>query len=76
MRIKVNEEELTVLEGATVAAALMSAGISAGRSVKGRPRAPLCGMGICYECRAEVNGTPYERTCMILCEEGMEVKTK
>ena len=76
MRIKVNEEELTVPEGATVAAALMSAGISTRKSVKGSPRAPLCGMGICYECRAEVDGTQYERTCMVLCQEGMEVKTK
>lgn len=75
MHIKVNSQELKVKEGMTVAAALMSAGLSTRCSLTGKARMPLCGMGICYECRAEVNGSLYERTCMILCEEGMEVIT-
>ena len=38
-------------------------------SVTGEPRAALCGMGICFECRAVVNGIPHRRTCQILCEQ-------
>ena len=45
------------------------------RSVTGARRAPLCGMGICYECRATVDGRPQVRTCTVLCRDGMEVRT-
>jgi sarcosine oxidase subunit alpha len=32
-------------------------------------------MGICFECRATVNGKQHTRTCQILCEPAMEVVT-
>lgn len=44
------------------------------RSVTGQPRGPLCGMGICFECRATVDGRPRVRTCTLVCREGMEVR--
>ena len=44
-------------------------------SASGEARQPLCGMGICFECRANVDGIEHERTCMMLCKEGMEVWT-
>lgn len=44
-------------------------------SVGGAPRAPLCGMGICFECRATVDGRPHERTCQLSVCDGMEVRT-
>ena len=28
---------------------------------------PLCGMGICFECRAAIDGRSYCRTCQVLC---------
>ena len=43
------------------------------RSVTGAPRAPLCGMGICYECRVTIDGTPHRLSCQTLCADGMEV---
>jgi len=76
MEINVDGKKLKVFEGSTVAAAIMSAGLNTRISISGKKRAPLCGMGICHECRAEVDGNLHERTCMILCREGMEVKTK
>ena len=45
------------------------------RSVRGSLRAPLCGMGICFECRATVDGRPQVRTCTVMCREGLEVRT-
>ena len=62
--------------GATVAAAILNTG-SGGmrRSVSGGWRGPLCGMGICYECRVTIDGVAQARSCQVLCREGMEVRT-
>ncbi len=74
--LKVNGLALTVPEGCTVAAAVAMAGVTAfRRSVTGQMRAPLCGMGICFECRVTVNGHPHARSCQIVCREGMDVRT-
>ena len=73
--VTVNGTQVVVASGATVAAAVMMAGQACRISVNGEPRGPLCGMGICFECRVSVNGTPHCRSCQILCEPGMEVKT-
>ncbi|HMV46964.1 MAG TPA: 2Fe-2S iron-sulfur cluster-binding protein [Blastocatellia bacterium] len=74
--LKVNGRALTVPEGCTVAAAVALAGVTAfRRSVTGQMRAPLCGMGICFECRVTVNGQPHARSCQIVCREGMDVRT-
>lgn len=62
--------------GTTVAAAMMNAGVMAFRtSVRGAPRGPLCGMGVCFECRVTVNGAPHQRACLMACEPGMVVLT-
>ena len=66
---------ITVAEGTTVAAAILQAGLKSRISVRGEARQPLCGMGICYECRAQVDGRRHERTCQIVCRPGMEVVT-
>lgn len=62
--------------GTTVAAALVNAGVHAFRtSVRGEPRAPLCGMGICFECRITIDGVPHRRACLVSVAEGMRVST-
>jgi sarcosine oxidase subunit alpha len=53
----------------------MQAGASCHRSVSGEPRAPLCGMGICMECRATVDGVAHVRTCQVTVKDGMRVMT-
>ena len=75
IRLTVNGKPVDVPAGATVAAAIVASGEPARRSVGGEPRTALCGMGICYECRARVNGVWHVRTCRIVCEPGMEVAT-
>ena len=73
--VTVNGLHVSVPAGATVAVAMMIVGKPCRTSVTSEPRGPLCGMGICFECRATVNGIPHSRTCQILCESGMNVKT-
>ena len=74
--VKVNGVAVSVSPGATVAAAIIASGEAAfRRSVRGEPRGPLCGMGICFECRVTVNGVPHARSCQILCSAGMEIET-
>ncbi len=43
-------------------------------SVSGQARAPLCGMGICQECRVLVDGKR-RLACQTLCQNGMTVDT-
>ena len=73
--VRGNGAIVSVPAGATVAVAMVMAGQPCRSSVIGEPRGPLCGMGICFECRAVVNGTAHSRTCQLLCEPDMEVKT-
>ncbi|MBS1787768.1 MAG: FAD-dependent oxidoreductase [Acidobacteria bacterium] len=46
------------------------------RSVTGEARAPLCGMGICFECRVTINGQPHSRSCQIPAANGQNVVTE
>jgi len=68
---------VTVGRGTTVAAAIIMHGIwRFRRSVTGEPRGPLCGMGICYECRVTIDGQAHSKSCQIECRDGMEVKSE
>jgi sarcosine oxidase subunit alpha len=74
--ITVNGKSVSVSEGMSVAAAMMMCGAPCRVSVRGEERGPLCGMGICMECRATVNGVRHRRTCQILCATEMDVVTE
>lgn len=71
----VNGSQVSVPAGATVAVAVMIAGQACRTSVSGEGRGPLCGMGICFECRVSIDGAPHCRSCQIQCEPGMDVRT-
>lgn len=74
--LTVNKIAIAVDEGTTVAAAISNAGLNKFReSVKGESRGPLCGMGICFECRVTIDGTRHQRSCTIIATDGMEVET-
>ena len=76
LTLKINGQQLRVPAGSTVAAAvLLTQAVTFRRSVTGEARAPLCGMGICYECRVTIDGQAHARSCQIVCAEGMEVQT-
>jgi sarcosine oxidase subunit alpha len=73
--ITINGKSIFVDESTSVAAAMMMAGEPSRISVRGTERAPFCGMGICMECCATVNGRLHQRTCQVNCAPGMEVVT-
>ncbi len=76
VRVVINGRAVEVAEGTSVAAALLGAGIAAFRhSVSGEPRAPICGMGICFECRVTIDGEPQRRSCQVTCRDAMRVET-
>ncbi|HHY86648.1 MAG TPA: (2Fe-2S)-binding protein [Verrucomicrobia bacterium] len=76
IELRVNGTPVKVPPGTVVAAAVARAGVVKFRtSVLAAPRGPLCGMGICMECRVIINGDAHSRSCQTLCAPGMDVWT-
>jgi sarcosine oxidase subunit alpha len=74
--LTVNGRPVQVAEGDMVSTAVAAAGeTSYRRSVSGQPRGPLCGMGICFECRVTIDGCAHRRSCQTPCRPGMQVVT-
>jgi aerobic-type carbon monoxide dehydrogenase small subunit (CoxS/CutS family) len=74
--VEVNGRKLQVAAGTSVAAAVFIAGENAFRtSVRGEPRAALCGMGICFECRVTIDGQAHCRSCQMFVTPGMRIET-
>lgn len=74
--IVVDGEERRVPADVTVAVALLGLGVRAFRtSAYGESRAPLCGMGICYECRVDIDGVADRRACLVPVADGLLVRT-
>lgn len=73
--ISIDGQSVKVQPGTNVAAAISNHKNLARISVSGEQRAPVCGMGICYECRVTVDGVAQLRGCLVTCKEGMEVTT-
>jgi sarcosine oxidase subunit alpha len=73
--IRVNGVRVTVPAGSTLAASLLGLGFAVvRRSVTGTARGPLCGIGICFECRVTVNGVAHVKSCQTPCFRDMDVK--
>jgi len=79
VRITIDGVAVECAAGTSVAAAILNRGGPAAwhvrTSVTGAARGPLCGMGVCFECRATVDGRQHERTCQLTVRDGMEVGT-
>ena len=76
IKLYVNDRAIQVPAGTVVAAAIAVAGVTRfRRSISGEPRGPLCGMGICMECRVTIDGQAHCRSCQIPVAEGMRVQT-
>lgn len=62
--------------GCMVSAAVFESGAKGfRRSITGELRAPLCGMGTCFECRVTIDGEGHVRSCQTPCRAGMSVRT-
>lgn len=76
IELTVNGRVIRANPGETVAAALLNAGETMFRESPDRePRMPLCGMGVCHECRVAIDGEPHRRACMTVVRRGMQVVT-
>jgi len=75
VQIRVDGREFVFPSGTNLCSALLECGFfESGATDSHSARFPLCGMGVCYQCRAAVNGLPHVRTCVLAVEEGMEVR--
>ena len=77
IRVTIDGRALDVRRGTLVAAAIERCvpGHGARLSPSGTRRQPLCGMGVCGECRVTVDGRAHRLGCQTLCEPGMEICT-
>lgn len=75
VKLSVNGLPVEMPAGASVAAAIAQVTMQFRRSVSDTKRAPLCGMGVCFECRVQVDGVAHVRACMTAVTEGMQVVT-
>ncbi len=74
--IVVNGVSVSMPAGSMVSAAILKSGVNGfRRSVTGELRGPLCGMGICFECRVTIDGEAHCRSCQTICKNGMDVRT-
>ncbi len=74
LTLHINGIAIQVAPGTTVAAAMALASMPVTRiSVSGQRRTPVCGMGICQECRVRINGRVC-LACQTLCATGMQVE--
>jgi len=65
-------------EGQTIGAALWADGVRSWRTTRlaGRPRGFFCGIGVCFDCLAVVNGRPGQRACLVEVRAGDIVTTQ
>jgi aerobic-type carbon monoxide dehydrogenase small subunit (CoxS/CutS family) len=74
--VTVNGVSVNMPAGSMVSAAILMTGVTTfRRSANGEPRGPLCGMGICFECRVTIDGEAHCRSCQMVCRDGMDVRT-
>lgn len=76
IQITVEGQPVPTREGDTLAVALLNAGVVPFRHtpVSGQARAPMCLMGVCFDCLVEVDGAPNVQSCMVEAREGMQVR--
>ncbi len=74
VQFQFEDRMLSAPRDATLASALLGAGITAFRDtpVSGAARGPFCLMGACYDCLVSVNGVTVQ-ACMTTVQDGLQV---
>lgn len=72
--VTVNGQPWQVGPGSVLSALQNTGHLVLRRSLSGEARGALCGMGVCFECRAQVNGVPV-RTCLTPVAQGQTIET-
>lgn len=73
--VEIEGTAVEVPAGESVAAAVLAHGMIHTRTtpVSGKPRAPFCMMGVCFDCLMEIDGIPNRQACMVRVREGMRI---
>lgn len=66
------------IEGQSIAASLMAAGVRELRKTRfeEEPRLIFCGIGICFDCVVVVNGIANQRACLVEISEGAKIESQ
>jgi hypothetical protein len=75
VQVFVDGAPVMVPPGASAAAAVLLAGLSAIRTtpVGGAPRLPYCMIGVCFDCLAVIDGVANRQSCMVPVTPGMRI---
>jgi hypothetical protein len=76
MTVWIDGEPHDAQPGQSVAALLLSLRRPSRLSVGGQPRTPFCGMGVCGECRVDVDGEAGVLACLLPCRDGLHIRTR
>lgn len=77
LRLTVDGETVEGLQGQSIAGVLLAQGRTVWRAtVEGRPRGVFCGIGVCFDCIATVNGESDVRLCLRRAADGDAVETQ
>lgn len=73
-----NGETFKGVEGQSIAAALMAAGVRELRKTRfdEEPRLIFCGIGICFDCVVVVNGVANQRACLVEITDGAKIESQ
>jgi len=76
VRLTFEGQPVTAPAGATVAAALLAAGIVdfGARVSSDAPRGPFCMMGACFDCMVEIDGIANRQACRVSVRDGQVVR--
>jgi hypothetical protein len=75
VKVLVDGRPVTAYDGETVATVLTAEGEPAIRRTRnGSPRGVFCGIGVCFDCLAVVDGVPNTRACVTFVREGMTIE--
>ena len=76
--IELDGEPIAATPGQSIAAALIAAGHRSWRRtrINGEPRGVFCGIGVCFDCLATINGRPNQRACLVEAHPGDVVTTQ
>lgn len=78
VRLTLDGEPHEAREGESVAAALLAIGRVVLRRTARRdePRGAFCGMGVCFDCLVEIDGSPNRQACLVPVTDGMCIRTQ
>jgi predicted molibdopterin-dependent oxidoreductase YjgC len=77
VRVELDGETVMARERDTVASLLLGSvapDLYRRSAASGLPRAPLCMMGVCFECLVEIDGQTNQQGCLVRVRDGMRIR--